>query len=256
MAATFTNFFIFGKDAFTKTAKASPWRDDDQCERAFMSYFKAAGLMLLIHLAFAGVGWSIAGKEGALIGTLIALGFHIVVFWYAEKIMLKLHNAREVGSDDASPMIRAFVADCDRLAMRANMPRPRTYIVDAFQPNAFVAGRDTNHASIAVTDGLLKTLTRTAEGYNLYNVASGVISLLVMFPAAFCAGMTLPLLTLVLLRQGGGERVIGRVYAVNTLGAIVGVLAAVLATLPALAAAKLRLRRLEREIARLKIDAK
>ena len=58
----FTNFFIFGKDAFTKTAKASPWRDDDQCERAFMSYFKAAGLMLLIHLAFAGVGWSIAAQ--------------------------------------------------------------------------------------------------------------------------------------------------------------------------------------------------
>ena len=119
-----------------------------------MSYFKAAGLMLIIHLAFAAMGWFIAGKEGALIGTLIALAFHIVVFWYAEKIMLKLHNAREVGSDDASPMIRAFVADCDRLAMRANMPRPRTYIVDAFQPNAFVAGRDTNHASIAVTDGL------------------------------------------------------------------------------------------------------
>ena len=116
--------------------------------------------MLLIHLAFAGVGWSIAQKEGALIGAVIALGFHLVVFWYAEKIMLKLHNAREVGSDDPSPMIRAFVADCDRLAMKANMPRPRTYIVDAFQPNAFVAGRDTNHASIAVTDGLLKTLTR------------------------------------------------------------------------------------------------
>ncbi len=93
-------------------------------------------------------------------GTLVALSFHLVVFWYAEKIMLKLHNAREVGSDDPSPMIRAFVADCDRLAMRANMPRPLTYIVDAFQPNAFVAGRDTNHASIAVTDGLLKTLSR------------------------------------------------------------------------------------------------
>src|SRR5690606_31811118 len=51
-------------------------------------------------------------------------------------------------------------ADCDKLAMRANMPRPRTYIVDAFQPNAFVAGRDTNHSSIAVTEGLLKTLSR------------------------------------------------------------------------------------------------
>lgn len=125
-----------------------------------MSYFKAAGLMLLIHLAFAGLGWWIAGREGALVGTVIALSFHLLVFWYAEKIVLKLHNAREVSSDDASPMIRAFVADCDRLAMRANMPRPRTYIIDAFQPNAFVAGRDTNHASIAVTDGLLKTLSR------------------------------------------------------------------------------------------------
>ena len=125
-----------------------------------MSYFKAAGLMLLIHLAFAGVGWWMAGRDGALVGTVIALSFHLLVFWYAEKIVLKLHNAREVSSDDASPMIRAFVADCDRLAMRANMPRPRTYIIDAFQPNAFVAGRDTNHASIAVTDGLLKTLSR------------------------------------------------------------------------------------------------
>jgi heat shock protein HtpX len=125
-----------------------------------MSYIKAAGFMLLIHLAFAGIGWTIAGRDGAMIGTLVALAFHLIVFWYAEKIVLKLHNAREVGSDDPSPMIRAFVADCDKLAMRANMPRPRTYIVDAFQPNAFVAGRDTNHASIAVTDGLLKTLSR------------------------------------------------------------------------------------------------
>jgi heat shock protein HtpX len=125
-----------------------------------MSYLKAAILMLVIHVAFAAGGWAIAQKEGALIATLVALGFHLIVFWYAEKIVLKLHNAREVGSDDASPMIRAFVADCDKLAMKANMPRPRTYIVDAFQPNAFVAGRDTNHASIAVTDGLLKTLSR------------------------------------------------------------------------------------------------
>ena len=81
---------------------------------------------------------------------------------------------------------------------------------------------------------LLKLLTRTPEGYNLYNIASGIISMLVMFPAAFCAGMTLPLLTLALLRQGGGERVIGQVYAVNTLGAIIGVLAAVHLLMPLL----------------------
>ncbi len=78
-----------------------------------MSYFKAAGMMLVIHLAFAGVGWWIAGRDGALIATWIALAFHLIVFWYAEKIVLRLHNAREVGSDDPSPMIRDFVADCD-----------------------------------------------------------------------------------------------------------------------------------------------
>lgn len=81
---------------------------------------------------------------------------------------------------------------------------------------------------------LLRVIARTQEGYALYNLSSGLISLLVMFPAAFFAGMTLPLLTLALLRQGGGERVIGHVYAVNTLGAIVGVLVAVHLLLPLL----------------------
>lgn len=81
---------------------------------------------------------------------------------------------------------------------------------------------------------LMRVIVRSAEGYGLYNVASGVISLLVMFPAAFFAGMTLPLLTLALLRQGQGERAIGQVYASNTLGAIVGVLLAVHVLLPLL----------------------
>ncbi len=79
---------------------------------------------------------------------------------------------------------------------------------------------------------LMRVITRTSEGYSLYNLASGIIALLVMFPAAFFAGMTLPLLTVILLRNGAGERAIGRVYAANTLGAIVGVLLAVHLLLP------------------------
>ena len=71
---------------------------------------------------------------------------------------------------------------------------------------------------------LLQGLGHTSTGYVLYNVATGAISMAVMFPAAFFAGMTLPLLTLVLLRRSYGEQAIGRVYAANTLGAIVGVL--------------------------------
>jgi len=81
---------------------------------------------------------------------------------------------------------------------------------------------------------LMRVIVRSAEGYGLYTVASGVIAVLVMFPAAFFAGMTLPLLTLALLRNGHGERAIGQVYAFNTLGAIVGVLAAVHLLMPLL----------------------
>ncbi|MGE8209253.1 MAG: fused MFS/spermidine synthase [Stenotrophomonas rhizophila] len=79
---------------------------------------------------------------------------------------------------------------------------------------------------------LMRVIVRSAEGYGLYNVASGIISLLVMFPAAFFAGMVLPLLTLALLRRGHGEKAIGQVYAFNTLGAIVGVLLVVHVLLP------------------------
>lgn len=81
---------------------------------------------------------------------------------------------------------------------------------------------------------LMKVIVRSAEGYGLFNLASAGIALLVMFPAAFFAGMTLPLLTLALLRQGHGEKAIGQAYAFNTVGAIVGVLAAVHLLMPLL----------------------
>jgi spermidine synthase len=72
--------------------------------------------------------------------------------------------------------------------------------------------------------GLMRGLSPTPTGYTFYNVATGVIAIAVMFPAAFFAGSTLPLLTLALLRRSAGEPAIGRVYSANTLGAIVGVL--------------------------------
>lgn len=81
---------------------------------------------------------------------------------------------------------------------------------------------------------LMQVIVRSAEGYGLFNLASAGIALLVMFPAAFFAGMTLPLLTLALLRQGHGEKAIGQAYAFNTIGAIVGVLAAVHLLMPLL----------------------
>jgi spermidine synthase len=83
-------------------------------------------------------------------------------------------------------------------------------------------------------EGLLKGLARTETGYTLFNLSGAAVSALVMLPATFCAGMTLPLITGALLRRGAGESAIGKVYAANTLGAIAGVLAAVHFGLPVL----------------------
>lgn len=81
---------------------------------------------------------------------------------------------------------------------------------------------------------LMGVLPRTEEGYSLFVLGSGAISLLVMFPAALFAGMTLPLFTMALLRRGAGEASIGRIYAANTLGAILGVVLAVHVLIPVL----------------------
>jgi predicted membrane-bound spermidine synthase len=80
----------------------------------------------------------------------------------------------------------------------------------------------------------LGALSLTQNGYVAFNAVSHGIALAVMFPAAFCAGMTLPLITISLLRSGAGEKAIGLVYSANTAGAIVGVLLAVHLGLPLL----------------------
>lgn len=76
-------------------------------------------------------------------------------------------------------------------------------------------------------EAVLGALARSETGYWAFNIASHALCLVIMLPAAFCAGMTLPLITASLLRQGAGERALGQVYAANTAGAIVGVLLAV-----------------------------
>ena len=78
----------------------------------------------------------------------------------------------------------------------------------------------------------ISALKITDGGYDLFTVARYVACLAVMLPSTFCAGMTLPLITRMLLRRGDGERAIGVVYAANTLGSIVGVVLAGLVLLP------------------------
>lgn len=81
--------------------------------------------------------------------------------------------------------------------------------------------------SFAWVGWMMSALAQTESGYTLFSVGSASVALIVMFPAAFFAGMTLPLFTMALLRKGATEQAIGRVYAANTVGAIVGILVVV-----------------------------
>ncbi|HEV8355583.1 MAG TPA: hypothetical protein VGQ17_02340 [Gemmatimonadales bacterium] len=84
------------------------------------------------------------------------------------------------------------------------------------------------------TAALLQATARTEAGYALFTVARYLICLAIMLPATFCAGMTLPLMTRMLLGAGMGERAIGAIYGANTLGSIVGVALTGLVLLPVL----------------------
>ena len=90
---------------------------------------------------------------------------------------------------------------------------------------------------------IIRTVQQNDYGYRTFTALRYVIALAIMLPATFCAGMTLPLITRVLMRgirdAGAGERAIGSVYAINTLGSIVGVILAGLILMPALGLKKL-----------------
>jgi predicted membrane-bound spermidine synthase len=80
----------------------------------------------------------------------------------------------------------------------------------------------------------LDTLARNESGYQIFSVVKYAFSLIIMLPATFCAGMTLPLITRTAMAAGGGERAIGTIYSVNTLGSIIGAVVGGLILIPAL----------------------
>lgn len=78
--------------------------------------------------------------------------------------------------------------------------------------------------AVGAMGGLMnpENFERTEELWYAFNILRYLLCLLIMLPATFCAGMTLPLLTHVMLRRGQSERSVGQVYGINTLGAIAG----------------------------------
>jgi heat shock protein HtpX len=121
-----------------------------------MNYFRTAILLAGLTALFMAVGFLIGGQSGMLIALVVAAGMNLFSYWNSDRMVLSMHGAQEVDARTA-PDLYAMVAE---LARRANLPMPKVYLMDNPQPNAFATGRNPQHAAVAVTSGLLNTLSR------------------------------------------------------------------------------------------------
>ncbi|MGO4122824.1 zinc metalloprotease HtpX [Inquilinus sp. YAF38] len=118
-------------------------------------YIRTAMLLAALTALFMAAGWLLGGRGGMMIALLVAVGMNLFAYWNADKMVLRMHNAREVDARTA-PDFYNLVA---RLAEQAQLPMPRVYIIDTDQPNAFATGRNPQNAAVAATTGLLRRLS-------------------------------------------------------------------------------------------------
>lgn len=121
-----------------------------------MNWFRTTLLLAALTALFMGLGFMIGGRGGMMIALVVALAMNLFSYWNADKIVLRMHDAREV-DERSAPELYGLVRE---LAARAGLPMPRVYIVDSPHPNAFATGRNPENAAVAATTGLLQILNR------------------------------------------------------------------------------------------------
>ncbi|WP_221793127.1 zinc metalloprotease HtpX [Aquisediminimonas sediminicola] len=120
-----------------------------------MNTVKTMMLLAALTALFMGMGFMLGGSGGAMIALIVAAAMNLFTYWNADKIVLRMHHAREVDARSAPD----FYALVQQLALRAQMPMPKVYIIDNPNPNAFATGRNPENAAVAATSGLLQMLS-------------------------------------------------------------------------------------------------
>jgi len=120
-----------------------------------MNTLKTVFLMTLMTVLLVVVGNLIGGDSGMLMAFAFALLMNFGTYWFSDRIVLAMNGAREISESD-NPKLFQIVRE---LTGRAGIPMPRVYVVPSEQPNAFATGRNPQHAAVAVTEGILQTLT-------------------------------------------------------------------------------------------------
>ncbi|MCB1500768.1 MAG: zinc metalloprotease HtpX [Bauldia sp.] len=121
-----------------------------------MNFMRTAMLLAALTAIFMGVGYLVGGTGGMTFALVLAAGMNMFAYWNADKMVLRMNNAREVDAQTA-PEYYSLVQD---LAAKADLPMPKVYVIDSPQPNAFATGRNPENAAVAATTGLLRSLSR------------------------------------------------------------------------------------------------
>lgn len=121
-----------------------------------MNSAKTAALMMGLTILLVFAGGALGGQGGMIFAFVFALAMNAFSYWFSDKVVLKMYRAKEATEQEA-PELYDVVRS---LALRANMPVPKVYLIPDDAPNAFATGRNPQHAAVAATTGILKILSR------------------------------------------------------------------------------------------------
>jgi heat shock protein HtpX len=116
--------------------------------------FKTAFLLTLLTLLLMFIGRAFGGQNGMLLALAFAAVMNFVSYFYSDKIALRMYRAQPVTREE---LPRAYAA-VERLTQKIGIPMPKIYVIPNDSPNAFATGRNPQHASVAVTQGILNLL--------------------------------------------------------------------------------------------------
>ncbi|MGA2419074.1 MAG: zinc metalloprotease HtpX [Candidatus Acidiferrum sp.] len=120
-----------------------------------MKILRTGALLIFLSILLVMVGGYIGGAAGLKIALGVAVLMNGVSYFYSDKIALASSGARPVTREQLPRLYAAM----ERLAAKARLPVPRLYLIPQAAPNAFATGRNPQHASVAVTEGLMQIMT-------------------------------------------------------------------------------------------------
>ena len=116
--------------------------------------FKTAFLLTALTLLLLFIGRAFGGQNGMIIALVLAAVMNFVSYFFSDKIALAMYRAQPVTREQL-PRVYAVV---ERLTQKIGIPMPKLYVIPTDSPNAFATGRNPQHASVAVTQGILQLL--------------------------------------------------------------------------------------------------